>query len=145
MMPCFSVRPCVCGCYGCTLVARIFACARLIFLAVAVVEHQGKSWCKQKGGYLNKMKYALKRRRGLRISFRKPRQSVVSSCVCYHIFRRSVSGMNILSPCFTLNASYHALMCCSAAFTRFTPREWGSIFVRLRISSSVMFAAHSPA
>ena len=57
---------------------------------------------------------------------------------------RSVSGMNILLSGLMSKASYHALMCGKAPSTRHWPSEWGSLFVRLRISFSVMLPAHTP-
>ena len=38
----------------------------------------------------------------------------------------------------------YALMCGKAPSTRHWPSEWGSLFVRLRISFSVMLPAHTP-
>ena len=62
----------------------------------------------------------------------------------YQRSTRSVSGMNILLSGLMLKASYHALMCGKAPSTRHWPSEWGSLFVRLRISFSVMLPAHTP-
>lgn len=62
----------------------------------------------------------------------------------YQRSTRSVSGMNILLSGLMSKASYHALMCGKAPSTRHWPSEWGSLFVRLRISFSVMLPAHTP-
>ena len=62
----------------------------------------------------------------------------------YQSSRRSFLGKYILSPGFTPKASYHMSICGSAPLTRHSPRAWGSLFVRLRISFSVMLAAHTP-
>lgn len=48
----------------------------------------------------------------------------------YQMETRSASGTNIGSASVTPNASYHAPMCGKAPFTRHSPREWTSIFVR---------------
>ena len=89
----------------------------------------------------------------LKISFK--RKQAVSVSFCFLLFpsvsfeayqrsTRSVSGMNILLSGLMLKASYHALMCGKAPSTRHWPSEWGSLFVRLRISFSVMLPAHTP-
>ena len=89
----------------------------------------------------------------LKISFK--RKQAVSVSFCFLLFSsvsfeayqrstRSVSGMNILLSGLMLKASYHALMCGKAPSTRHWPSEWGSLFVRLRISFSVMLPAHTP-
>ena len=62
----------------------------------------------------------------------------------YQSSRRSFLGKYILSPGFTPKASYHISMWGSAPLTRHSPRAWGSLFVRLRISFSVMLAAQTP-
>lgn len=62
----------------------------------------------------------------------------------YQRSTRSVSGMNILLSGLMSKASYHALMWGKAPSTRHWPSEWGSLFVRLRISFSVMLPAHTP-
>ena len=59
--------------------------------------------------------------------------------------RRSALGINSLSPSLTPKASYHISMCGRAPFTRQRPSACGSLFVRLRISASVILAAHTPA
>ena len=64
--------------------------------------------------------------------------------VVYQSSRRSFLGKYILSPGFTPKASYHMSMWGSAPLTRHSPRAWGSLFVRLRISFSVMLAAQTP-
>ncbi len=64
--------------------------------------------------------------------------------LAYQSSRRSFLGKYILSPGFTPKASYHMSMWGSAPLTRHSPRAWGSLFVRLRISFSVMLAAHTP-
>lgn len=67
-----------------------------------------------------------------------------SYLLAYQSSRRSFLGKYILSPGFTPKASYHMSICGSAPLTRHSPRAWGSLFVRLRISFSVMLAAHTP-
>lgn len=62
----------------------------------------------------------------------------------YQSSRRSFLDKYILSPGFTPKASYHMSMWGSAPLTRHSPRAWGSLFVRLRISFSVMLAAQTP-
>lgn len=64
--------------------------------------------------------------------------------LAYQSSRRSFLGKYILSPGFTPKASYHMSMWGSAPLTRHSPRAWGSLFVRLRISFSVMLAAQTP-
>ena len=99
----------------------------------------------------------------LKISFKRKQAVSVSFCFlpflsvsfCFLLFpsvsfeayqrsTRSVSGMNILLSGLMSKASYHALMCGKAPSTRHWPSEWGSLFVRLRISFSVMLPAHTP-
>ena len=89
----------------------------------------------------------------LKISFKRKQAVSVSFCFllspsvsfeAYQRSTRSVSGMNILLSGLMLKASYHALMCGKAPSTRHWPSEWGSLFVRLRISFSVMLPAHTP-
>ena len=67
-----------------------------------------------------------------------------SYLLAYQSSRRSFLGKYILSPGFTPKASYHMSMWGSAPLTRHSPRAWGSLFVRLRISFSVMLAAQTP-
>lgn len=72
---------------------------------------------------------------------------LLSSSVSFEAYQRStrsVSGMNILLSGLMSKASYHALMCGKAPSTRHWPSAWGSLFVRLRISFSVMLPAHTP-
>ena len=52
-------------------------------------------------------------------------------------------GTNSLFLSVTLKALYHASICGKAPFTLHRPRAWGSLFVRRRISSSLMFAAQT--
>ena len=89
----------------------------------------------------------------LKISFKRKQAVSVSFCFllspsvsfeAYQRSTRSVSGMNILLSGLMSKASYHALMCGKAPSTRHWPSEWGSLFVRLRISFSVMLPAHTP-
>lgn len=89
----------------------------------------------------------------LKISFKRKQAVSVSFCLlqfpsvsfeAYQRSTRSVSGMNILLSGLMSKASYHALMCGKAPSTRHWPSEWGSLFVRLRISFSVMLPAHTP-
>lgn len=92
---------------------------------------------------------SFKRKQSVSVSFRFlpfpsffPFSSV--SFEAYQRSTRSVSGMNILLSGLMSKASYHALMCGKAPSTRHWPSEWGSLFVRLRISFSVMLPAHTP-
>ena len=89
----------------------------------------------------------------LKISFKRKQAVSVSFCFllspsvsfeAYQRSTRSVSGMNILLSGLMSKASYHALMCGKAPSTRHWLSEWGSLFVRLRISFSVMLPAHTP-
>lgn len=98
-------------------------------------------------------KISFKRKQAVSVSFCfLPFPSVffsflLSSSVSFEAYQRStrsVSGMNILLSGLMSKASYHALMCGKAPSTRHWPSEWGSLFVRLRISFSVMLPAHTP-
>lgn len=99
------------------------------------------------------LKISFKRKQAVSVSFRFLLFSSVSfrfllspsvSFEAYQRSTRSVSGMNILLSGLMSKASYHALMCGKAPSTRHWPSEWGSLFVRLRISFSVMLPAHTP-
>lgn len=99
------------------------------------------------------LKISFKRKQAVSVSFRFllfPSVSfrfLLSPSVSFEAYQRStrsVSGMNILLSGLMSKASYHALMCGKAPSTRHWPSEWGSLFVRLRISFSVMLPAHTP-
>ena len=99
------------------------------------------------------LKISFKRKQAVSVSFCFLLFSSVSfrfllspsvSFEAYQRSTRSVSGMNILLSGLMSKASYHALMCGKAPSTRHWPSEWGSLFVRLRISFSVMLPAHTP-
>ena len=99
------------------------------------------------------LKISFKRKQAVSVSFCfLPFPSVffcflLSPSVSFEAYQRStrsVSGMNILLSGLMSKASYHALMCGKAPSTRHWPSEWGSLFVRLRISFSVMLPAHTP-
>ena len=99
------------------------------------------------------LKISFKRKQAVSVSFCFLLFSSVSFCFllspsvsfeAYQRSTRSVSGMNILLSGLMSKASYHALMCGKAPSTRHWPSEWGSLFVRLRISFSVMLPAHTP-
>ena len=99
------------------------------------------------------LKISFKRKQAVSVSFCLLPFSSVSfrflpfpsvSFEAYQRSTRSVSGMNILLSGLMSKASYHALMCGKAPSTRHWPSEWGSLFVRLRISFSVMLPAHTP-
>jgi len=64
---------------------------------------------------------------------------------CYQMVTRFSFGTNNGSLSVMPNASYQASMCGNAPFTRQRPSEWGSMRVRLRISSSRILPAHSRA
>lgn len=70
---------------------------------------------------------------------------LMSECEFYHSCRRCSFGINILSSGVMPKASYQASIWGRAPFTRHWLSEWGSLLVRLRISASVMFPAHTPA
>lgn len=99
------------------------------------------------------LKISFKRKQAVSVSFCFLLFSSVFFCFlpfpsvsfeAYQRSTRSVSGMNILLSGLMSKASYHALMCGKAPSTRHWPSEWGSLFVRLRISFSVMLPAHTP-
>lgn len=63
----------------------------------------------------------------------------------YQMETRFSCGRNIGSPSFTLKASYQAPICGNAPFTRHSPKECTSLFVRFSTSSGRMLFAHTPA
>ena len=64
-------------------------------------------------------------------------------CLVYQITTRSFSGRNIGWPSVMPKASKKGAILRRDTLTRFLPKEWGSVFVRDRISSSRMLAAHT--
>lgn len=63
----------------------------------------------------------------------------------YQIDTRFSTGKNIGSFSVTLNASYQAPICGNAPFTRHSPNECTSLFVRFSTSSGRISLAHTPA